>query len=233
MKEDCHHYGNCTICCCEKKPPLLSGLTKEEFAQLHSERKEVTFKPGEIIFKQGTALTHFACFREGMAKEYFERPEGSNILINIIHSGQLCGSMGLFTDNMHHLTTQALTPVTLCLISIKDIGLVMRDNHDMAIKTIAIKNRSIINLTTKLANLTYKSMVGRAADVMLHLSNDIYKSKSFELNLSRQDLADLAAMTKESFIRSLKEMKDAGLLKIDRDKVDILSLKGLTQLSRN
>ena len=197
MKE-CLHYGTCTICCCEKMPSIFQKLSKDDFDELHCDRKEVVFKAGEVIFKQGTALTHFACFREGLAKVYFERSEGSNILINVIGSGRFNGSMGFFTDNIHHLTVQALTDVSLCLISTKDMESVLGKNLVMAMELIALKNQSIINLTNKLANLTYKSMLGRVADVLLYLQKDIYKSESFILNLSRQDLADLGAMTKES-----------------------------------
>ncbi len=231
--KDCIHYGNCTICCCDKKPTLFHKLSKTELEELHTERKEVVFKAGEVIFKQGTALTHFACFREGLAKVYHERPEGSNILINLVGPGKLCGSMGLYTDNVHHATVQALTDVQICLISTKDIEAQLAKNKDMAIELITIKNENIIELTNKLANLTYKSMAGRVADVLLYLQKDVYQSDAFDLSLSRQDLADLAAMTKESFIRSLKEMKDSGVIKIDRNSVNILNLKALMKISES
>jgi len=229
---ECIRYGNCLICCCENPPPLFKNLSKAEYEELHCKRKEVVFKSGELIFKQGTALTHFACFRNGLAKVYYERQEGSNILINIVGSGNLCGSMGLYTDNVHHLTVQALTDVEICLISTSDIEGVLNKSREMSKELIALKNQSIIELTHKLANLTYKSMASRVADVLLYLQKDIYKSCNFTLNLSRQDLADLAAMTKESFIRTLKEMKDVGIIKIERNEVEMLDLKALENISR-
>ncbi len=228
---DCIHYGDCKICCCENTPALLQKLSKGEFAELHSERKEVVYKAGEVIFKQGTALTHFACFRSGLAKVYYERPEGSNILLNLILPGKLTGNMGLYTDNVHHETIQALTDVEVCLISTKDIESVLGKSKEMAIELIRLKNENIINLTTKLANLTYKSMAGRVADVLLYLKKDIYKSSTFTLNLSRQDLADLGAMTKESCIRTLKDFKDANILKISGNDVHIINSKALEKIS--
>jgi len=229
----CAFYGNCKICCCEKTPSLFSKLTVPEFEELHSERKEVVFKAGEVIFKQGTTLTHLACFRSGMAKVYYERPEGSNILINLIVPGNLTGNMGLYTDNVHHQTIQALTDVEICLISIKDIEGLLGRSEEMAVELIKLKNENIIVLTNKLASLTYKSMSGRVADVLLYLQKDIYQSDTFTLSLSRQDLADLGAMTKESFIRTLKEFKDAGIIKIKANLVEIINLKALVKISNN
>jgi len=231
--QDCIHYGNCSICCCEDRPSIFKTLAKEEFDELHSERKEVFFKAGEVVFKQGTALTHFACFQQGLAKVYYERPEGSNILINLRGPGHLCGSMGLYVDNVHHLTVQALTDVKICLISAKDIERVLEKSKEMAIELIKLKNMSIINLTHQLANLTYKSMAGRVADVLLYLKKDVYKSESFTLSLSRQDLADLGAMTKESFIRTLKELKDSNIIKVSRNQVEITNLSALIKISNS
>lgn len=230
---DCIHYGTCTICCCESTPPLFRKLSKIEFNELHSERKEVVFKAGEVIFKQGTALTHFACFREGMAKVYYERPEGSNMLVNIVGAGRICSGIGLYTDNIHHLTVQALTDVNLCLIPTKDIEAVIEKSKVMAIEMITLTNQNSIQFTHKLANLTYKSMAGRVAEVLLYLQNEIYESERFTLNLSRQDLADLAAMTKESFIRTLKELKDSGIIKVNRNQVEIVKLNSLTKISNS
>jgi CRP/FNR family transcriptional regulator len=230
---ECIHYQSCTICCCETTPRLFRNLSKSEFDELHSERKEIFFKAGEVIFKQGTALTHFACFREGMAKVYYERPEGSNILVNIVGVGRICGGIGLYTDNIHHLTVQALTDVNICLISTKDIEAVIEKSKVMAIEMIALINQNSIQFTHKLANLTYKSMAGRVADVLLYLQGEIYKNEWFTLNLSRQDLADLAAMTKESFIRTLKELKDAGIIKVNRNQVEIVKLNSLTKISNS
>lgn len=231
--KDCKLSGNCSICCCEKVPSLFKNLSGADFEALHFQRKEVVFKAGEVIFKQGTALTHFACFREGFVKVYVERPEGSNILINILHPGRFSASMGFYTDNIHHLTVQALTEVRLCLISTKDLESVLEKNTAMAIELLALKNKSIINLTNKLANLTYKSMAGRVADVLLYLQNDVYGSDTFVLNLTRQDLADLAAMTKESFIRSLKELKDSGIISIVKAEVKILNQNALKKISNS
>lgn len=228
---DCIYYGTCKICSCENKPSLFKNLSKKDFEEIHSERKEIYFNAGDVIFKQGTALTHFACFQKGLAKVYFERPEGSNILINFGTPGRLCGSMGLYTDNVHHVTVQALTDVKTCLIAVKNLESVLGRSQEMAIEMIMLKNKNIINLTNKLANLTYKSMAGRVADVLLYLREEIYKTDNFTLNIGRQDLADLAAMTKESFIRTLKELKEANIIKANRTYLEILDLNGLRKIS--
>lgn len=228
---NCIHIDNCSICCCGKMPSPLDEITNAELKELLSERYEITFLPGEIIFKQGTELTHFACFRKGRIKVYFERSDGSHMLINVIKRGHLCESMGLYTSSEHHLTYQALTETTICFIPIKFIVNLMNKNNEMILAMLAQKQYSIINLTNKIANLTFKSTISRVADVLLFLKREIYKQKNFNLDLSRQDLADLAAMSKGSLIHSLKEIKDAGIIDFNNNEIKILKEESLIDLS--
>lgn len=47
-------------------------LSDEELNLLENNRTEVVYKPGEIIFKQGSASTHVVLFISGLAKIYLE-----------------------------------------------------------------------------------------------------------------------------------------------------------------
>ena len=76
-------------------------------------------------------------------------------------------------------------------------------------------------------------MAARVADVLLYLQKDGYKSETYTINLTRQDLADLAAMSKESFIRTPKELKDNGMVKVIRNKISILNTVGLKKISKS
>ena len=67
--------------------------------------------------------------------------------------------------------------------------------------------------------------------MLLYLYKGIYKTNPFFLTVSRQDMADLASMTKESMIRIIKEFKDAGILNIDGNQVRIMNEKALINIS--
>ena len=51
------------------------------------------------------------------------------------------------------------------------------------------------------------------------------------MTISRQDLADLSGMSKESAIRILKEFKDEGILTVDGNRLHILNPKQLKKIS--
>ena len=79
--------------------------------------------------------------------------------------------------------------------------------------------------------LTQKQMHGRIADALFYLSEKIYAKNPFNMTISRQDLADLSGMAKESAIRILKEFKEEGILEIKGNNFHIISPRQLKQIS--
>ena len=80
-------------------------------------------------------------------------------------------------------------------------------------------------------SLTQKQMNGRIADALFYLSDQIYEKNPFEMTISRQDLADLSGMSKESAIRILKELKDESILSVNGNILHILNPQQLKKIS--
>jgi CRP/FNR family transcriptional regulator len=76
-------------------------------------------------------------------------------------------------------------------------------------------------------------MPGRVADTLLYLKNNIFETNPYDFILSKQELADMSGMTKESFIRSLKEFEDSGLIHHTRNTIEILKENELLEISKN
>jgi CRP/FNR family transcriptional regulator len=74
-------------------------------------------------------------------------------------------------------------------------------------------------------------MPGRIADTLLYLSKEIFNCNTFEIPLTRQDIADMSAMTKESAIRILKELKDDKIIDFTASGFTILNEASLIQIS--
>jgi CRP/FNR family transcriptional regulator len=79
--------------------------------------------------------------------------------------------------------------------------------------------------------LTHKNMHGRVAEAIIYLSKVIYNSPSFTTLLTRQDLADIASLAKESFIRILREFKLKGLVSVEGNSFEIKDMEALEKIS--
>ena len=208
-------------------------LNPEEFEVIRRMSTQLRFNRGETIFKQGTSFTHTVCILEGLVKVYLETRKRKNFILSLIGPGEMLGSPGMFTDNMHHFSVVAVEDTLACHVERQAIEEVYKLNSIFAIEMQKKSNLRDIRHYRKFRTLAQKQMPGRVAEAILYLSNSIYKSNPFTLTITRQDIADLASITKEGTIRVMKDFKDAGLISIQGNEVKILNEKALSNISEN
>lgn len=223
--------ANCNNC--ELKSNLFCYLTNDELSKINDERREVTFEPGETIFKYGGPQTHIFCLTSGMVKICLEDAGNKRILLDVIKPVKLIGGPGFLVDGRHHYTVTALEKSTACYISVEDFRDVMKTNAEFSMEIVTHLNKLIIKYLNRINSIANKHMPGKMAEVLLHLSDDVYNSDTFDTSLSRQDLADMSALAKESSIRVLKDFNEEGVISFTGNHFEILDKEKLRKISVN
>jgi CRP/FNR family transcriptional regulator len=185
-----------------------------------------------MILKQGTSATHVLSLVGGIVKIYIEGIGNKNLLLNLLESWALIGGPGVHVDHKIHYSVAALTDVTICFIDANHFKNVTEKNAAFANQLINHMSLRAVNMFNKLVSLTQKQMHGRMADGLLYLTNGFYKSDTFTMHLSRQDIADMTAMSKDSAIRILKEFERDGVISIDGRELKILDMLQLMEISQ-
>lgn len=223
-----HAIHNCKLC--NKRNNIFALLDESELELVNENRYELEFNKGEIIFKQGSPLTHVACITEGLAKIYIEGLNKRNLILSFAKPVEMIGNPGMFVDYKHHFSVAAVEDTTACLVDRKIIEHLLEKNHKFACDLLKGSNMVSINNFKKFIHLTQKQMHGRIADAILFLMDEIYCRNPFLLSVSRQDLADLTAMSKENVIRVIKVFKDQGIIKVEGNIVEVLNKKDLIRI---
>jgi CRP-like cAMP-binding protein len=223
-----HTSANCVDCKCISS--IFKSLTALELAQINNSRFQVGYKAGEIIFKQGTPSPYFVCITSGLAKIYIEG-YGKNLILSLIKPVDYIFGPGIYVDNRHYYSASAVEDCQACLVDVTIFKKLIRENPDFADEFIKRVSLQAIFNFEQVISLTQKQMHGRIADVVFYLSDKIYCKNPFKLSISRQDLADLSGMSKESAIRILKEFKEEGILTLSGNTMEILNPKQLRQIS--
>jgi len=223
-----HHSASCADCNCRSS--IFNPLTQLELELINSSRFQVHYKAGEIIFKQGTPSPYFVCITSGLAKIYIEG-YGKNLILALVKPVDYIFGPGIYVDNLHHYSAAAVEDCTACLVDVNVFKKLIRENPDFSEEFIKRVSLQAIFNFNQLISLTQKQMHGRLADVIFYLSEKIYGRNPFDLTISRQDLADLSGMSKESAIRILKDLKEEGILTLHGNTLEILNAKQLRHYS--
>ncbi len=226
-------YNNISLCNeCHIKFKGFDTLTHSELNKFKESHCKVEYKKGETIIKEGTRCGNIICIKKGFAKLYIKGLENKSIIIKILKKGDFIVSPGVFTDNLNHFSVAAITEMDTCLISIEAFSNAFRKNNRFAEHILKLNHHITNDLYSQLINISHKKMTGRIANTILYLSQNIYDSKNFYTTLSRQDLAELSSVSKESLIRVLKDFKENGIIKMSGNQIEIKSVKLLKNISR-
>jgi len=209
----------------------FEALTPEQRMEIEDNKVSVNYNKGETICKQGSQATHVLFLQEGLVKVYLEgRPK--NLILTIIPAGQMIGLPAIFEGNksfLYSVTTYVDSKVQM--ISIDVMKRLIAENALFAGRIINILNENTAQTYGRFYCLMQKQLHGRMADILLCLSQRIFKSKSFQLPLSRNDLGELTGMSTESVIRIFKDFKDEKLINVNAKFIEILNEEKLLMIS--
>jgi CRP-like cAMP-binding protein len=216
---------------CTQRWKNFQHLTKNELQMVNDNRYEATFKPGEIMIKQGSPTSNALFLAKGMAKMYIEGATGKNFIIGIALPGMLILGPGAYVNSRHTYSVSAISTVQACFISFDIIKRLVRENGEFAEGMIEDISEKSLESHLRMVNLSQKRMSGRVADALLYFSDQVFGSDEYEMILSRQELGEMTSMAKECVVRILKEFEDSVVVYSDSSKIKILNREKLIQIS--
>ena len=221
--------NNCENCVHRWKN--FQHLTKEQLNLVNDNRYEATFKPGEIMMKQGSPTSSALFLATGMAKTYIEGLNGKNFIMSIALPGRLILGPGAYVDSRHSYTVAAITTVQACFINFEIFKQLVRVNGAFAEGLLEDISAKSLGSLTRMVNLSQKKMHGRLAEALLYFSDVVFKNDEYEMILSRQELGEMTNMAKECVVRILKDLEDSEVVYSDSSKIKILDREKLIQIS--
>lgn len=134
-------------------------------------------------------------------------------------------------NTVFHYSSQVYVDSTVMHIDINIFRQVLRTNPEFAMEVFNVQSANAKQIYGRFFCLTQKQSYGRLADLLLCLADNVFGNTSFELELTRKELAELSGMAQESAVRILKKFKDDGLIATDGKLIKILDYEKLQQIS--
>ena len=208
-------------------------LSREEAKLVEDNSVIVNYKKGEVICKRGALASHIMFLEKGLAKVFIE--DGVNTLVlKILPEKNLIGLATVSNElNTFEYSVMAYIDSEIRQIDISIFRHLLSTNPAFAKEVIDIFSANSVQIYGRFFCLTHKQSYGRLADILLCLSDRVFKTDTFELPLSRKELAELSGLSAENVIRLLKVFREDGLIKLEGKVLNILDHQKLKQISEN
>lgn len=226
----------CEFCTAHHRS-LFGSLSKEDMARVESGKTCTRYKKGQVLFHEGTRPLGVFCVNSGRIKVYRVGMDGKEQITRISAAGDLLGYKALLSENHYAQTAEALDDCIVCFVAKEDfLSLIRPDTRfymDL-LKSVCDENSEMADKMTRMAQQSVRQRLALTL-VMLKETYGIEHNTAgdeIEINLTREDLANIVGTATESLIRLLNGFKKEKLIETKGRKIRVLSTDGLIAASK-
>lgn len=201
---------------------LYKDLKPEDIQLINQNKKEIHYKKGETIYKQGYVANNIFLITKGLVKVFFE-DSLNNLILFISPKNKAIGLNSLYGTDTFPYTITTYEDTVCEIIDINIFKTIISRNNKFAEAVIKVINQDTETTFQRFLCLNRKQLHGKVATILDCLATRVYHSYNYKLSLSRQDLADLTGMSVESVVRILKEFKDDNIIQTSGKNLKILN----------
>ncbi len=200
-----------------RKIPLFSSLGDEQLVDLGSVVTSREYGPGSVILAEGDPGDTLFLLLNGSAKVTRAAGEGREVVIAFIRAGEFFGELSILDGHPRSANVVALEDSQVYVIERSDfLGLIRRD-PDLSIHLLQELARRIRASDQQIEYLALNDAESRVFHTLIRVAEEIGaqddSSDGTVLRLPpRQELADMAGTSRETFSRVLRRLESKGMI---------------------
>lgn len=231
IKTNSKKYAECTCIECELRTMFFENVERDEMKIICGSKIQHYFRKGEVIIQEGDPIRNFMYLKSGLVKLYKSDGEREQI-IHIAKPYDFVSILSVFSQKEYQYSVSALDDSITCNIAMSDIFEMAGKNSSFALDMMKRMSEVSDRIIQEMLEVKKRNLRGRVAFMLLYFANVIYKNDSFELPVSRKEIAEYIGMSTENVIRTLSEFRKDKVIKIFGKTIEIVDKEGLDMISR-
>ena len=222
--------------CKSQHRSLLKSLSGEEKRLLDANKTCTRYRKGQVLFHEGTRPLGVFCVNAGTIKVFRHGIDGKEQIIKVSKAGDLLGYKALISEQHYAHSAQALEDCVVCFIPKEDFLKLLEPGSKFYMDLLKAVCSEHEEVSARMTEMAQRSVRQRLALTLIMLK-DTYGVEqdvegTIEINLTREDLANIVGTATESLIRLLNQFKKDGLISSSGRKIKIVNTDGLIQAAR-
>ena len=185
------------------------------------------FRRGEALFREGEQVRDLFSLHNGYVKLQASTEFGKTLIMYVFSPGDLFGYPEMITRRPYEHEAVALTEVEALMLPVQAIREAMTADPNVASLLLGMLAGGILDADRRMLDQAYVSVRKRCADTLL-LASRVFGTTTWPM--SREELAQWSGTAKETFIRTLTDYRDAGLVTVDGARIEVIDERGLAEV---
>ncbi|WP_299528055.1 response regulator [uncultured Lutibacter sp.] len=193
--------------------------------------EEYSFNPGEIIYHEGGNSNFVYLIHSGVVKTYKSDLQGKE-LITALHKEDDFFGITSFSHNIpYQETATAIENTKILRLAKKELKNILLNNHEVTLQLIDHLSDSVTEIKENLIEMAYSSVRKKTANTILQFTEKISSIQGESIHISRSDLASIAGIATETFIRTISDFKREGIIDLEGRNIKILNMDKLKKVN--
>jgi CRP-like cAMP-binding protein len=185
----------------------------------------------ETVFEPTKDPRSVYLLERGLVRIYRLSPDGEEATLGYVRPGEVFGELGAFSDRPRESFAQAARPARVWRVPCAELRRILDEHPRIALSvTTQIGNR-MKRIESRVESLVFRNLRSRVAHILVELAEDFghegENGISIDLPLAQQDVARLVGATRQSVNLSLRELREAGLVRQQGGRFEVPSLAAL------
>lgn len=179
------------------------------------------YKTGEIIFREEEIPMHYYQIRKGKIKLNNYTEEGKEFIQNIFSNGHSFGESLLFVEHPYPMNAVAIEDSSVFRMPKSSFLNLIQTNPEISLSIYQCLAERMYHKYIMFYNLSFQNP-GSKLKLLLDYLKSYHEDKtpySFQVPLTRQQLASLTGLCVETVIRTIKQMEKDQIVKIEKRKI--------------
>ncbi len=208
-------------------------LDTGELNKLNARKVCRIYSRGEFLFHDDDPCKGIYCVENGLVGIRKSSVDGGSVLLGrLAGPGSTLGYRPLLAGENHHGSAEALKESTVCFIDKDTVWDLLNGNPGLGIEFLKIAAKALGEAEEEIFQLANFSLRTRVAHLLVALIRRYGNSSAsgrvtFDLPLSRLDLAAMVGARPESVSRAIREMTDDGVAYFSGRTVDVPNFESL------
>jgi CRP-like cAMP-binding protein len=200
---------------------IFHDLPRRDVEELLPVARQVTYARNEAVWNEGDPAAALYVVAQGQLKSYRLSRDGSEVILEIVASGEVTGEVGLFhPSGVRRVCVTAMEP-TVCLTISREPLLAFMTRHPAAmLRMLESLSEVAARAAYALTDLAFDDIRRRVARILLDLAREQGEPTEagvrIRLKLSQSTLAAMVAASRENVNRALALLLASGAV-VHRD----------------
>lgn len=188
------------------------------------------FNTNETIYKEGNNSNYIYFMESGVVKSYKLDEQGKELTTALYKKGDLFGYTS-FTDNIpYQETATAIKDTKIIGLTKKEFKNILNEEPNVMLEFIHYLTDDLKEIKDQLLETAYSSVIKKTASSILKFAEKMNAKPGDPIKISRSDLASVAGIATETFIRTMSDFKRQGIIQREGRNIKIVDVEKLKQI---